>query len=74
MAGSIADGERTYETISTTCERFLKISPPLLGVVRRDIRVREAIRNQEPLLTRFPASAAASDVEAIAARLIAAAV
>ncbi len=71
MAASTIDGERTYHTISATCERFLKISPPLLGIVRRDIRVREAIRNQEPLLTRFPASGAASDVEAIAARLIA---
>ncbi len=71
MASSTADGERTYQTINATCERFLKISPPLLGIIRRDIRVREAIRNQEPLLTRFPASAAAADVEAIAARLIA---
>jgi flagellar biosynthesis protein FlhG len=74
LASSIADGERTYETINATCERFLKISPPLLGIIRRDIRVREAIRHQEPLLTRFPASPAACDVEAIAARLIASAV
>lgn len=73
MASSTADGERTYETIHGTCERFLKISPPLLGIVRRDIRVREAIRNQEPILTRFPTSAAACDVEAIAAKLIASA-
>ncbi len=73
MASSAADGERTYQTLQTTCHRFLKFSPPLLGVVRRDIRVREAIRNQEPLLTRFPASAAASDVEAIAMTLLAAA-
>ena len=71
MASSAAEGERTYHTLHTTCERFLKISPPLLGIVRRDIRVREAIRNQEPILTRFPASAAACDVEAIAAKLIA---
>lgn len=70
MASSTADGEHTYQTIAATCERFLKISPPLLGIVRRDIRVREAIRNQEPLLTRFPMSEAAADVEAIAARLI----
>ena len=74
MASSTAEGERTYQAISATCERFLKISPPLLGVVRRDIRVREAIRNQEPLLSRFPASSAACDLEAIAARLIASAV
>ena len=45
--------------------------PRLLGVVRRDPKVREAIRHQTSLLTRFPNCAAAADVEAIASRLAA---
>jgi flagellar biosynthesis protein FlhG len=69
MAGSKAEGERTFATFHKTCDSFLSIAPTLLGVVRRDRRVREAIRGQAPLLTRFPASEAAADVEAIAARL-----
>jgi flagellar biosynthesis protein FlhG len=43
----------------------------LAGIVRRDARVRESIRNQTPILTRSPSSEAAVDVEAIAERLVA---
>lgn len=70
MANSSREGERTYATLHKACEGFLKISPPLLGVVRRDKRVREAIRNQTSLLTRSPNTEAAVDVEAIAKKLL----
>jgi flagellar biosynthesis protein FlhG len=70
MANSARDGERTYRALLRACESFLSLSPPLLGVVRRDPKVRDAIRNQTTLLTRFPNCAAAVDVEAIAAGLI----
>jgi flagellar biosynthesis protein FlhG len=71
MANSAREGERSYGALLRACEAFLNISPPLLGVVRRDPKVREAIRSQTGLLTRFPNSAAAADVEAIAAKLAA---
>lgn len=70
MADSVRDGERTYNTLNKACEGFLKISPPLMGVIRRDSKVRETIRNQASILTRFPNADAAADVEAIAARLL----
>jgi flagellar biosynthesis protein FlhG len=70
MANSVREGERTYATLRKACEGFLKISPPLAGVVRRDPKVREAIRNQTPLLIRSPNSEAAQDVEAIAENLL----
>jgi flagellar biosynthesis protein FlhG len=41
-------------------------------VIRRDERVRDAIRRQTLLLTRHPASPAATDVEAAAVSLLAA--
>ena len=69
MANSTREGERTYNTINKACEGFLKMSPPLLGVVRRDVKVPEAIRNQTSLLTRSPNCAAAEDMEAVARRL-----
>ncbi len=69
MAGSARDGEKTYGALLRACEQFLNLSPRLLGVVRRDPKVREAIRHQTSLLTRFPNCAAAADVEAIASRL-----
>jgi len=70
-SNSTREGERTYATLLKACQGFLRISPPLAGVVRRDTRVREAIRNQTPLLTRYPNSEAALDVEALADRLLA---
>lgn len=68
-ANSAREGERTYATLRKACEGFLKLSPPLVGVIRRDMRVREAIRNQTPIIIRSPSSEAAMDVEAIAERL-----
>jgi len=70
QANSVREGERTYETLLKACRNFLKISPPLLGVIRRDTRVRDAIRSQMPLLSRYPTSDAAEDVIAIARKLI----
>jgi flagellar biosynthesis protein FlhG len=70
MANSSREGERIYYTLLKACEGFLKISPPLAGVIRRDLKVREAIRNQTPLLTRSPSSEAAADVEAIVRHLL----
>jgi flagellar biosynthesis protein FlhG len=70
MAGGKREGERTYATLRKACESFLGLSPPLAGIVRRDLKVRDAIRHQTALLTRHPTSAAAKDVEAICARLL----
>ncbi len=70
IVNSTREGERTYNTLLKACQGFLKISPPLLGVIRRDERVRETIRSQTPLLTRHPNTEAAVDVEKIAQRLL----
>ncbi|MFB0991819.1 MAG: MinD/ParA family protein [Rhodospirillales bacterium] len=70
VVNSTREGERTYNTLLKACQGFLKISPQLLGVIRRDTRVREAIRSQTPLLTRFPNCEAAYDVERIAENLL----
>ena len=70
MAANTGEGQKTYDTIRKACESFLRYSPPLVGIVRRDAKVRDAIRAQSPLLTRSPTCEAASDVEAIAAALV----
>ena len=70
VVNSTREGERTYNTLLKACQGFLKISPQLLGVIRRDTRVREAIRSQTPLLTRFPNCEAAHDVERIAENIL----
>lgn len=70
-ANSTREGERTYNTLLKACNGFLGVNPPLAGVVRRDNRVRESIRNQMPIMARYPTAEAAADVDAIARRLLA---
>ena len=68
-ANSYEEGLRTYNILRHACEKYIKVVPPLLGVVRRDTRVRNAINNQALLLSRYPTSEATQDVIQIA-RLI----
>lgn len=70
QASSAAEGEKTYKTLLRACENFLRIKPPLAGIVRHDSRVKDTIRHQTPILTRSPSSDAAADVEKIARDLI----
>jgi flagellar biosynthesis protein FlhG len=62
-------GERTFATLERACQTFLGSAPKLAGVVRRDDRVRDAIRRQTLLLSRHPTCSAAADVEAVARSL-----
>ncbi len=70
MAANAAEGVKTYETISKASQNFLHYTPLLAGVIRRDAKVRDAIRAQTPLLVRSPSTDAAQDVDAIAAKLL----
>ncbi len=70
MAESEKHGQRTYATLLKACETFLHMSPPLAGIVQRDSRVKDAIRNQTPLLTRHPNTTAADNVELLARNLL----
>ncbi|MEL3888675.1 MinD/ParA family protein [Ferrovibrio sp. MS7] len=70
IAPTTREGERTHAKLAKAAENFLKYTPPLAGVIRRDEKVRDAIRNQMPILARHPMSDAAADVEAIAGSLV----
>ena len=70
QAAAQRDGEKTYNSLNKTCMSFLKYSPPLLGIVRRDNKVRDAIRSQTSMITRAPGSTAATDAAAISIKLM----
>ena len=70
QVNNVEDGLRAYSTLVKACEEFLKISPPLLGVVRQDTRVRDSIRTQSIIVNRYPQSEASLDVMAIAKRIL----
>lgn len=70
QASSTTEGQKTYKTLLKACENFLRLSPPLIGMVRHDSQVKDAIRRQTPILKRSPNADAAEDVRNIAQKVI----
>ena len=66
FAKSEEAGHQTLEGLVRVCDRFLKIRPKQLGVIRQDPRVSESISRQTPLLLCYPCCDAARDVIATA--------
>ncbi len=64
------EGEKTYKTLLKASENFLRLTPPLAGVIRHDKKIKETIRHQTPLLIRSPNADAAEDVENIARQVM----
>jgi flagellar biosynthesis protein FlhG len=60
---------RTSQTLVKTCENFLGFTPRIAGVIRRDNRIREAIRRQVPLAARYPQALAVGDFDALVRNL-----
>ena len=69
QATTPAAAERTAAVLARVCSSFLGRAPVFLGGIRRDPRVPATIRQQALLLTRYPSTPAALDVERIAAAL-----
>lgn len=69
MVAHAAAAQRVHAALDRACRSFLGAGVPLLGHVRRDARIAAAIRAQQPLLTRHPATPAAEDLRALAAAL-----
>lgn len=61
--------EMAFSRLSGACQHFLNIEPVLLGSVRNDPKLTEAVRRQVPLLKWAPGSPAGQDLQAIAGRL-----
>ncbi len=70
QAQSLKEGEKTYHSLLRACVSFLRLSPPCLGIIRKDGKVRESIRNQVSLVTHAPHCTAASDAATIAIKLM----
>ena len=69
QAVSHLSGLQTYDTLARVCSNYLQFVPTLAGVIRRDDRIRDAIRGQVPFPVRYPISPAATDVARIASSL-----
>ena len=70
QASTQKEGEQTYHALSKACMNFLNLSPVLMGIVRRDNKVKDSIRSQKSLLVKAPHSTAATDAAVIAIKLM----
>ncbi|MBT3333943.1 MAG: cobyrinic acid a,c-diamide synthase, partial [Rhodospirillaceae bacterium] len=66
MANDRRQGEKTYGALAKACRTFLNYTPPLMGIVRRDDRIPDAIRRQTAFLSRHPQAEAAEDLAEMA--------
>jgi flagellar biosynthesis protein FlhG len=64
------EGDATYQAINKACKNFLGMSPPLMGIIRRDNKVKDSIRSQKSLLVKAPHSTAATDAALISIKLM----
>jgi flagellar biosynthesis protein FlhG len=58
-------GRQTYDTLARVSVTYLQLKPALAGIIRRDERVRDAIRSQACFPLRYPLAPAALDIERI---------
>ena len=70
MADTRVAGRRTYEALARASQTFLGFRPPMAGIVLRDPKVREAIRQQKTLVSIDPQAQAALDAAQIAEALV----
>ena len=70
QAASQKEGEKTFKALEKACTNFLKIQPDLLGVVRKDNKVRDAIRAQSSIIEKTPGTLAATDVATISVKVM----
>lgn len=66
---SAKEAQNAYDKLAGACKHFLDVDLKLLGHVRMDKKIPEAVCRQQPLMTYAPGSPAAQDIQTIAGRL-----
>ncbi|MEZ5936968.1 MAG: cobyrinic acid a,c-diamide synthase [Hyphomonadaceae bacterium] len=69
MADTRVAGRRTYEALARASQTFLGFRPPMAGIILRDPKVREAIRQQKTIMSMDPQAQACLDAMQIAEAL-----
>lgn len=60
---SLKEGNRTYYTLIKACDEFMKTPPPLVGIIREDICVKQALDNRLSVFNAYPDCMAIKDVQ-----------
>lgn len=61
-----SEARQVADKISLVSHRFLELEIPMLGYLRDDPHVMQAVKGQTPFITAFPASIAARDIQRLA--------
>ena len=69
FAKSLHQGGITYQTLAKASQSFLRETPQLLGIIRRDERVRISIRRQTLMSALYPGSNIMADIHAVAEKI-----
>lgn len=70
QAVSVEEGMQTYKTLLKAAQEYIKVNLNLLGVIRQDSRIREAVVNRSLLLSRYPACEGTEDVKKIVRQIL----
>lgn len=62
--------EATFKRLELACQKFLNVNPVLLGSVRHDTKMQEAVIKQKPLVELFPEAKASQDILILAQRIL----
>lgn len=64
------EAEQVHERIAGVCDRFLGYQMPMIGHIRRDKKVLQAVRDRVPYMIESPKSHAGKDMQRLAQSLI----
>lgn len=64
------EAEQVHERIGGVCDRFLGYQMPMIGHIRRDKKVLQAVRSRVPYMIESPKSHAGKDMQRLARSLI----
>ena len=70
QAANEREAEQVHERIAGVCDRFLGYQMPMIGFVRRDKKVLQAVRSRVPYMIESPKSHAGKDMQRLARSLI----
>lgn len=64
------EGRETGERLQMVTQKFLRLSPTILGYIHEDAHVGQGVRRQEPFLLLYPNSKASLDIRLMAKRYL----
>ncbi len=70
QAANEREAEQVHERIAGVCDRFLGYQMPMIGFIRRDKKVLQAVRSRVPYMIESPRSHAGKDMQRLAKSLI----